>query len=169
MQEFISILKTLITSNFVNFVIMLCILGYIYKKFNLGNGLNNAVQAVKDSITKSDEEKKISGDLVHKAEALLENLPNEVKTIEANAKNKTDVFKSKIEADAERTIESLEANVGKALAIEEKKLSNILTDKTSKGSIELARLQIQKMLKDNPELHNKFILDSLDEFDKVQL
>ena len=169
MQEFISVLKLLLTSNFINFIIMLYVLAYVFKKFNLGNGIDASIEKVKDTIIKSDEEKAKAGDLVNNAKALLENLPKEVKDIEDIAKNKTEVFKNKIEADTNKIIANLEDNIGKAISIEEKKVSNLLTDKTSKASIELAKLQIQKMLKENPDLHNKFILDSLDEFEKVQL
>ena len=44
-----------------------------------------------------------------------------------------------------------------------------MTEKTSHNSMELAKQHILKRLEENPELHNQFILNSLDELDKVKL
>jgi hypothetical protein len=44
-----------------------------------------------------------------------------------------------------------------------------MTEKTAKASVELARKHIQDLLNANPELHNKYILESLDELEKVKL
>ncbi len=52
MQEFISFLKYLATSNAINFIIMLVILGVIIVKMNLKSTLSDAVAGVENSIKK---------------------------------------------------------------------------------------------------------------------
>ena len=44
-----------------------------------------------------------------------------------------------------------------------------MTGKTVIASVELAKDNIKILLKSNPDLHNKFFEDSLDELDKVKL
>ena len=68
-----------------------------------------------------------------------------------------------------KAIFNIEKNIDKVVSIEEKKISNLLTEKTSLASIELAKQHIEKMLEQNPELHNKFIQNSIDELDKVKI
>ena len=55
------------------------------------------------------------------------------------------------------------------MEIEEKKISNLVTKKTSKESIDLAKNKLIDLLKKEPELHNQFIQQSLDELDKVKI
>lgn len=169
MQELISFLKLLVSSNTVNFILMLIILAYIVKKIDLNNIFEGSVNLVKASIDKSDEEKNKSQSMLKEAQNLMEKLPEDVKELESNAKTKVEIFKDKIEEDTQKTIYNLEKNVDRVISIEEKKISNILTDKTSKASVELAKLQIAKLLGENPDLHNQFIQNSLDELDKVVL
>lgn len=169
MQELISILKIIVTSNTLNFIIMVLLLAYIIKKINLGQSFENAISTVKANIEKSDLEKQNAQSSLTKAEGLMKKLPEDIKVLEDNAKSKVEVFKAKIENDAQKSISNFEKNIGKAIALEEKKISNLLTDKTSKASVEIAKQHITKMLNENPDLHMKFIQHSLDELDKVSL
>jgi len=169
MQEIISVLKFLAESNTINFIIMLVILGWIVKKVNLGKSFDKSVSEVEVGIKRSDEEKAHSEVLFNEADALMKKLPEDVKTLEKNAAEKAEVFKQQIEENTQAAIFNLGKNVDRTLAIEEKKISNILTDKTSVASVELAKKHIINMLKYNQELHNHFIQNSLDELDKVKL
>ena len=169
MQELISILKLFITSNLFNFVVMVILLAYIVKKMNLGQSFENAVNAVKSNIDKSDDEKNRAQSLLDKAKDLMNKLQDDINNLENNAKSKLEVFKAKIEKDAQKSISGFEMNIDRAVTLEEKKLSNLLTDRTTRASVEAARVHIEKMLNENPELHNKFIQDSLDELDRISL
>ena len=157
MQELISILKLFITSNLFNFVVMVILLAYIVKKMNLGQSFENAVNAVKSNIDKSDDEKNRAQSLLDKAKDLMNKLPDDINNLENNAKSKLEVFKAKIEKDAQKSISGFEMNIDRAVTLEEKKLSNLLTDRTTRASVEAARVYIEKMLNENLELDNKFI------------
>ncbi len=169
MQEIISFLKLLITSNTFNFIVMLIILGAIVKKLNLGKSFDGAVDKVKESLKKSDEEKISSQRLIDEAEKLMKQLPQDIETLKNNSKDKASIFKSKIEETTNKTISDIEQNVENAVQIEEKKISNLMCEKTSKASVELAKQYILETLDSNPNLHNKFFMESLEELDKVKL
>ncbi len=169
MQELISILKIIVTSNTLNFIIMVALLAYIIKKINLNQTFDKAIASVKSNIDKSDEEKQNAQNLLSKANDLMQKLPEDIKTMEDNAKAKLDVFRKRIEEDAQKSIFNIGKNIDRAVSLEEKKISNLLTDKTSKASVEIARQHIAKMLDENPDLHKKFIQSSLDELDRINL
>lgn len=169
MQEFLSILKYLATSNTINFIIMVTLLAIIVKKMNLGASLEKSIEVVKATISKSDEEKSGAQKKLDSAKDLIEKLPQDIKNLEQTSKEKVEVFKDKIDENAQKAIFNIEKNIDKVVSIEEKKISNLLTEKTSLASIELAKQHIEKMLEQNPELHNKFIQNSIDELDKVKI
>ena len=169
MQEFISFLKYLATSNTINFIIMIAILMLIVKKVNVKSSLDNSVASVKQLIVKSDEEKKKSEALLSEAKKKMDKLPEDIKTLEREASSKADVFKAQIEESTQKSIWNIEKNVDIVISIEEKKLSNLLTGKTIIASVELAKDHIKNILRNNPQLHNKFIDESLEELEKVKL
>ena len=100
---------------------------------------------------------------------MIEKLPQDIKDLEENSKGKVEVFKDKIDENTQKAIFNIEKNVDRVVSIEEKKISNLLTEKTSLASVELAKQHIEKMLEQNPELHNQFIQNSIDELDKVKI
>lgn len=169
MQEFLSILKYLATSNTINFIIMVTLLAIIVKKMNLGASLEKSIEAVKSTISKSDDEKAGAQKKLDSAKDLIEKLPQDIKDLEEISKGKVEVFKDKIEENTQKAIFNIEKNVDRVVSIEEKKISNLLTEKTSLASVELAKQHIEKMLEQNPELHNQFIQNSIDELDKVKI
>jgi len=169
METFISFLKYILQSNVINFILMLIILGWIVRKLSLGKSLDNSVSKVEESIKKSDNER-IRADNVHqKAKALLKQLPQDIKALEDNADEKIEVFRNQIEENTQKSIFNLEKNIDRIIEIEEKKISNVLTDKTSFASVELAKQHLVELLEANPDLHNKFIIESLDELEKAKI
>ncbi len=169
MQEIFSFLKFLATSNTINFILMLIILAWIIKKVNVGKSFDDSISEVELSIKKSDEEKIRANNSLMAARAQLEKLPADIKRLENNSKKKIAIFEQQIEEDAQNTISKLNKNIYRAVSVEASKLSNIITEKTSQASVEYAKQSILTQLTNNPDLHNKFIQDSLDELDKVVL
>lgn len=169
MQEVLSFFKYLATSNAINFIIMVVILAVIVKKMNLSSAMNKSISGVESSIKKSDEEKAISENKLAEAKDKIEKLPVDIKNLEDESVAKADVFKSKIEESTQKTISGIENNIDRVISIEEKKISNIMTGKTVLASVELAKDNIKNLLRTNPELHDKFFEDSLDELDRIKL
>lgn len=169
MQEVISFFKYLATSNTINFILMLVILGWIIKKANLKASMDNSVSNVALEIKKSDDEKQSSQNVLISAKSDIEKLPSEVASLEKEAENKAEILKQQVEDSCSKVVEKIEDSVETAIDIEEKKISNSVTGKTVKASIELAKDNVSKLLKSNPDLHKKFIDESLAEFEKVSL
>lgn len=169
MQEFISFLKYLATSNAINFIIMLVILGVIIVKMNLKSTLSDSVASVENSIKNSDNEKEKSENVLQTSKNEFDRLPEVIKNLENEAELKVRVFKDKIEENTQKNIQDIQKNVERSLLIEEEKISNLMTGRTIAASVSMAQDNIRDLLKDNPDLHLKFIDESLDELDKVEL
>ena len=169
MQQIISFIKYLAESNAINFIIMLVVLGLIIKKINLQKSFNSSIKNVESKILKSDEEKETAKAAFSGAKKTIDRLPEDIATLENEALSKSKVFKEQIEESTQKAIFTIQKNADRAISIEEKKISNLLTGKTITDSIELAANNLQNMLENNPELHNKFIEESLEELDRVKL
>lgn len=162
-------LNYILHSNIINFIIMIYILYAIIKKVNLGKSFDTSISGIEAGIKKSDKEKAKSKKVLKEAKKLIDGLPQDIETLEQNSADKIKVFKEKIEENTQKTIFDIEKNVDRAISMEEKKISNLMTEKTSSYSLEVAKQHILNQLEANPDLHNQFILNSLDELDKVKL
>ena len=169
MNETLNILKELATSNTINFAIMAILLGVIIKKLHLSTAFEKSIEAIKNQISNSEEEKANSSKILGKNKDLIEKLPNELEEMEKTSQSKLTAFEEKIEDNTRKTIENLVLSTDRIKSIEEKKVSNLLTQSTSKEALELAKNRICELLENNPEMHNDFIQQSIDELDKVKI
>lgn len=167
MQNIVEIFKYILESNIINFLIMVWLLCVLCKKFELSSILNKSVDAVEDYIEKSKSEKQNSVQKVKDAQDLMDKLPSQVEEIEKFTKQKTDVFKKQLEENTLKTIQKVENNIEKIKKIDEKKTSNAIMERSFYMSIDKAQSDIINMLKSNPDLHNKFIDESLNELEKI--
>lgn len=169
MNETLNILKELATSNTINFAIMAILLGVIIKKLHLSTAFEKSIEAIKNQISNSETEKANSSKILGKNKDLIEKSPNELEEMEKTSQSKLTAFEEKIEDNTRKTIENLVLATDRIKTIEEKKVSNLLTQSTSKEALELAKNRICELLEKNPEMHNDFIQQSIDELDKVKI
>ena len=73
--------------------------------------------------------------------------------MEKTSQSKLTAFEEKIEDNTRKTIENLVLSTDRIKSIEEKKVSNLLTQSTSKEALELAKNRICELLENNPEMH----------------
>ncbi|MBE7712134.1 MAG: ATP synthase F0 subunit B [Cyanobacteria bacterium SIG26] len=169
MNEILSFIKYLATSNAINFIIMLVLLGWILNKLQLGNSFESSIKFIKDSISNSENERKQANKNLQNSKKILSKLPDDIKQMEQNTKEKIEIFKAQIEENTQKTIFEMESNADKIIELEEAKVANILTDKTSLVSINMAKKRIVDLLNTNPQMHNQFIQQSIDELERVDL
>lgn len=169
MQEIISILKMLVESNTVNFIIMVILLYVILKKVHIGTAFEKMIDSIKNNIEKSEHTKRKSLETLENSKNKMEKLPEDLAALEKTSGDKIKAFEDKITSNTKKTISDLNSSISRVMEIEEKKISNLITEKTSKDSVNLAKSKIIDLLNKNPELHNQFIQQSLDELDKVKI
>ena len=169
MQEVLSFFSLLLKSNAVNFIIMIVLLAWLIKKANLATALDKSIEKIKESIKTSEDVKTEAQKLFDSEKKLIDRLPNDLKDLERNAKDKVKVFEKTIIGNTQKSIKNIESSVDRAIEVEEDKISNLMKDATALSSIEVAKDYLQNLLNSNPELHNQFIQNSLEELDKVKI
>ena len=169
MQEIISILKYLATSNTINFIIMVGILYWIVKKIDINKILDSWINKIKKAIKDSEEQKQQSISNLQKAKEILDGLEQDIERIDKNCDDKINVFKNQITQTTKKSIENINSNIKRTLMIDEKKISNNIVENAAKDSINQAQNDIINLLKTNPDLHNKFIQNSIEELEKVKI
>lgn len=169
MESISHIWNVIVRSNTFNFVIFVFLIALILKKINIGlliETMRAEIIKVLDAARKNQREAKNEFDQAQKAVA---NLGEELKVILEEATKSADVIGEKILAEAKSQIDSIEANAVKVIEAEEKLLISKLAKNTSKASVDIAKSHIEKVLQEAPTLHEKFIDESIDELDKLNL
>ncbi len=163
MNTVAQIWNTIITSNFFNFVVMVLILAWIFKKTDLINKLENAKLNIKNSIAHSEQEKINAEKELLNTKKSIESLEDEIQIKIQDAENKAETLAQNIKSTTESRIQKIKTSVETAIQSEEKMLSAALSKKTARASSELAKEHIKNVLKAHPELHEKYITQSIEE------
>ncbi|MDD3436513.1 MAG: ATP synthase F0 subunit B [Candidatus Gastranaerophilales bacterium] len=159
----------IVKSNTFNFIIFVLILVWIFKKINVNaiiTSLQQKIIKILDEVKKNHEDAK--NELLS-AEKAVENLGEELKVIVEDATKSAEVISQKILSEAQKQIESIENNATKVIEAEEKLLISKLTESTSLASVETAKKHIKSTLEQTPTLHEKYINESIEELDRLNL
>lgn len=162
-----NIWNIIVYSNTFNFIVFVAIIIFVARKANMGA----AIAALQAKIIKIiDDAKKEHAEAKEKllnAEKAVENLPKELEGLMQDATKSAEIISQKVLLEAQKQIESIEANAVKVIEAEEKLLVSQLTKNTSKTSVELAETHIKNTLDETPTLHEKYINESIDELDRL--
>lgn len=161
--------KTFIQSNTFNFVVFALIFAWIFKKIDIKKAIAGLQNAVVEIIEAAKKEKQTALKELKSAKSAVKNLPKEVEKILSDADKNADILSKKVLADAKKQAENIELNAQKLITAEEKAAVSSITQKAAKASVDKALADITAALEKNPELHNKFIEDSIDELDRLTL
>jgi len=156
-----------VTSNTFNFVVFIALFALLFKKVNFKGMLEGMQKKVETFIENAKKEKEEALQLLNKAESSVANLDNELKDIVEDAEKSAQVISKKVLTEAEKQIESIEANATRIIKAEEKQLVAKLEKSASKASVEVAKTHIKNVLGQTPSLHEKYINESIDELDRL--
>lgn len=169
MVNLLHIWDTIVKSNTFNFFVMLLLLGWIVKKVNLANTLNKFKSDVIKSIENSKQEKENGISALKDAEKSVENIEAEIAERLEIAKKQAENIEKDILNLADNKIKQIENSISKVIENEEKQISTKLIYNTTQDAVKLAKEKISKLLEENPILHEKFINESLEELDRIEL
>lgn len=169
MDLILHIWNKIVSTNTFNFIVMAVLLYWIFKKVDIMKLLENSRQKVIDSIETSKAEKALAHKKLADANEQVKNLDKEVAEQLSLAEKQGDDLSKNILADKEKRITSIEENVGRAIHSEEKTISARLTRKTAQAAVLTAENHIKNVLKNSPQMHNRYIEESIAELDRIQL
>lgn len=169
MKQILDIWNIIVHSNTFNFIVMLMILGWIIKKANLGEVLEGLKNKVIDSIEKSKLEKENAYISLSNAQKEVEHLDEEIKNRISQAEKHAQTVAQRIFDETDNKVKQIEENIQRVIEAEEKTISSRLTGKAAKASVELAKNHIKNLLAQNPQLHDKYINESINDIDRIKI
>ncbi len=169
MKEFAEIWDIIVRSNTFNFVLLVAIFWFLFKKINVSNFIGKLQQDIINAIENVKKSKELAGEKLSKAKDSVKNLESDIKAQMDLADNTAKTISDNILEDTEKRIEIIHSSVDKTIATEEKSLSAKLTEKAAAAAVAIAKNHIINTLKNRPDLHDKYIGESIQELDRIQL
>jgi len=169
MENIAHLWDIIIHSNTFNFVIFILILAYLCKKIDVSAIIDKIQEKIKQMIEDSNTAKENAKNNLYQAEDKVKNVSKEVDTILNDARTTAEKLSEKISEDAQKQVESIKNNAKKIIEAEEKVLYTSLMQKTASASLQTAEKHIRDVLNNNEALHDKYINESIDELDGLNL
>lgn len=169
MENITHLWNIIIHSNTFNFVIFVLILAYLCKKIDVSAIIEKLQEKIKQMIEDSNKAKEEAQNNLSQAEDKVKHVNEEVNTILQDANSTADKLSEKISQDAEKQVESIKNNAVKIIEAEEKVLYTALMKKTAAASLQTAEKHIKTTLANNEALHDKYINESIDKLDGLNL
>ena len=167
MNELANFWNIIVKSNTFNFAVLLLIFAILFKKLNVSALVEQIKQDIINTINNAKAERENAKNKLYDAQKSIEHIEEEIKQRLDEASLRGEGIAKQIAANADEQVKLIEKNISRVINAEEKTLSAKITEKTLKASIELAKQHIKNTLVNNPELHNKFIDESIDNIDRV--
>lgn len=164
-----SIIHTLIQTNTINFIVVLAVLIFILSKLNVGTKINKIKEEIKEYVENSVSEKTIAEKELEAVEEKIKQLPKETKLIETSAENNIKGLEQKIKKEIEDKKNDIKTSADRILNLEIKQFKSKLTSILSEKSVILAKDNAIEQLKNNSELHNKYINEAIEEIGRISL
>ncbi len=159
--------ENLLHSNLFNFTIMVATFAFIAFKVRVGDKVESHRKKLAATVDNSISAKDKAHNDLKQVEESVKNTAVEIEEIVSAAKATLATIEEKIFTDASKQVKTIEENVVKVVEAEASRLNSRLAKGVSNASVALAESNMVRLLTNNPELHNKFIYESVDELDKV--
>lgn len=161
--------SNILNSNAFNFTIMILFFAVLMKYLKLPEAMEAQKREIQSSVESSDNLKKEAEEAFRNVEKSLENLPGELDAIIKKADSAAKAFEAKSKDEIDKLVDSIKENAKKQLEAEEKQVHSSLMKNVSKASADVAKKQIQRAVKNNKELHRKFINDFINSIDGLEV
>ena len=167
MNELLNFWNLIVESNTFNFVVLILILGILCKKINLSDTIEKIRLDIVNTIETAKKEQSEAKTKLAGAQKAIEHIDEDIKDRLNEASKRADGISKQIFENTDAQVKLIEKNIERVITAEEKTLSAQMSSKTLQTSVALAQEQIKHMLESNPELHNRYIDESIDNIDKV--
>ena len=154
-------------TNIFNFILLALLLLVLIQKFDVNKAIENLKERTINRIKESEQAKIDAENNLSDANEKVENLDNEISEKLKVAGVRADNVADMIDKVTLRKLQQISTNTKRVVENEGKTLISILSDKTAGNSVETAEKYIRNRLKRQPELHDKYIDESIDNLEKV--
>lgn len=169
MESISEIINYIGRTNLFNFVIFLAIIIFVCKKINVTGKLEAAKKDVVNNIENSKTAKSDSESTLKAIEESVAHIEEEIDEIIKKAEENARMVGGKILEDAEKSVENIKYNSKKTTDARAGLIRNDIMRRASAASVDVAKNHIINELRNNPELHNKLIDESVDAINGVEI
>lgn len=159
------ILKT----NTFNFAILFLCIALIAHYLKLGGKFEDLKNAIIKKIEDAKLERENAINNLNSAKNAVANLAQEIEEKLSGAKVSAGNVAAKIQEETGNDIEGILKNSENIISSEEKSMSSEMLKKASEKAIELSREYLKSELAKRRDLHEKFIRESIDKLDRINL
>lgn len=163
------IIQTILQSNIINFLIVLAFLIFLVYKINLSEKLEKVREEITSYIEASEKEKQNAQEELNRINDKIEKLPAVVERIKKSTERNIKNLEENSNKSAEIQKKDISRNAQRLFNLETKKFKTELSNILSEHSIRIARENAVKQLEENPNLHDKYIEDAIEEIDRITL
>lgn len=161
--------QLIIKSNTLNFIIVLIVICFILFKLNIKKKAEDLCNEIRSYVEVSSSEKELAEKELEKVKKKVELLPEELEAIKNSTKNSVESLEKKIESEIKDKMSDIDNNANRIMNLELRKFKSKLTNALSDASVVLAKENAENQLKNNAELHNKYIDEAIEEIDRIEL
>ncbi len=158
-----------VQSNTFNFAILVMIIAIVFVKIDVPKIIEKIRLEISNSIENAEKLKKESQIELKTAKKTTKNTEAEIEEKLTSAKNNAKLLENEISKNAKSQATQIENNVNRVISAETKKVSTKLSNDTIDKAINLAKENILNKLEIEPNIHNKFIEESITELDRIEL
>ena len=168
LESLLQIWSDILKSNLFNFVVMLFLLGWIIKKFDIAGKLEQGRKNIEDRIILSNLTKNKAIEDLFETQSETKNVDEEVFSILERAEKNAVIVGENLVADAYKQAETFEKSLRKTIDGNIKALKLNLSNKTADAAVNLAKKHIINELQKDKNLHMKFINESIEALNGVE-
>lgn len=159
----------LLQSNIFNFILVVAIIFYLVRKFDLKQKIENLANEIKSYVDESEHEKLDAENELKNINDQIVKLPSEIDSINRSADNSLKSLSEKVRAEIESQKQDILNNAERLLNLETKKFKSKLVGILSEKSVELVQQNTINQLNSNRNLHKKYIDNAISELDRINL
>lgn len=167
MENFIEIWKQICESNLFNFAVMILLLAWMVKKFDLGNKIESGRKKIEQTISDSEKAKEESLAKLYAAQDNVTKIDEEMLKVFKSAEDNAKVIGNKLIEEGKTQSEQIRENSLKTIDANIKTAKTEIVKETAEKAMELAEQHIKSVLERDPNLHQKYIWESIDAIEGI--
>ncbi len=167
MENLIEIWKQICESNLFNFVVMVLLLAWLVKKFDLGAKIEAGRKKIESNIAESETVKEENLKKLYEVQEASTKIDEEMLKVFNSAEEKARFVGEKLLEEGKIQAESIKENSKKTIDANVKTVKNEIIKETAQEAMKLAEQHIKSTLESDPNLHQKFIWESIDAIDGI--
>ena len=169
LNTLLEIWNKILLSNLFNFVLMLVLLGWIIEKFDIGGALEKDRKSIEDKINNSKKEHETALQNLYATQEKEVEVDKEILDIIDKSAHNAVIVGEKLVEEAKKQSENFSKSTQKAIATNIEKLRLNLTNETAQTAINKAKNHIENLLKEDRNLHIKYINESIESLKGIEL